>query len=483
MPLANTGERFLPGTGGISEIEHLHRYRLALHLATGLDVLDVASGEGYGSNLLAEVARSVTGVDISNAAIHSARKKYQKPNLRFEQGDCVQLPLESASVDLVVSFETIEHHDQHEAMLREIRRILRPGGVLLISSPNRPEYNRTLDAPNPYHVKELDYQEFVDLLKNEFAHLSIYGQHQINGSVIFPYPDSQAIKPASFPEPQASDLQSLVEPVYFLALASDAELPVLPATALPNALPEDNNQSITNLDVMLYLSETVAGKPTFYNQLRSLGEGYLLDGQRKKIDLSFPEDLAPLASLRLDIASAPVAIYLHKFALLDAKGKEQWSWNRDCAVFINLKGMIALPQAKGACLLCVDDDPQAELSIPAEILRVITAGSYLHLEFTPRPLLEVLPGVLKELHSAAVKHPGVLQPVGLPRGFAAELGVVAELTKKQIDCKNTAIAAQQAEIEALQAREQLLHKQIVRAEAQLDLLKELTLTGIAERLL
>jgi 2-polyprenyl-3-methyl-5-hydroxy-6-metoxy-1,4-benzoquinol methylase len=92
-------------------------------------------------------------VDISSKTIESAQQTYSRVNLRFIQGNCAELPCESASFDVVVSFETIEHHDQHDDMMREIRRVLRPDGVLIISSPNRPVYDLTSSEPNPFHVK------------------------------------------------------------------------------------------------------------------------------------------------------------------------------------------------------------------------------------------------------------------------------------------------------------------------------------------
>ena len=109
-----TGERFVPGLPGEIEHEHLHRYLVAVDAARGLDVLDAACGEGYGSSLLSTVARTVVGVDISGETVAHAQSTYVRENLEFRVGDCaVKLPLEGGSVDLVVSFETLEHlHDQ-----------------------------------------------------------------------------------------------------------------------------------------------------------------------------------------------------------------------------------------------------------------------------------------------------------------------------------------------------------------------------------
>ena len=122
------------------EIEHLHRYFLARDLCRGLDVLDVAAGEGYGTALLAQVAHSVVGVDISAEAVAHAAEAYRGPNFRFLEGDARCLPLADASVDAVVSFETIEHLWEHNQFLAEVRRVLRPGGWLIVSSPERDSF-------------------------------------------------------------------------------------------------------------------------------------------------------------------------------------------------------------------------------------------------------------------------------------------------------------------------------------------------------
>ena len=99
--LVFSGERYVPEVHGQIEIEHLHRYALAIEIAKDKDVLDIASGEGYGSHLLSSVARSVIGVDISRETIEHSRKKYEKNNLIFKVGSACKIPLEDSSVDVI----------------------------------------------------------------------------------------------------------------------------------------------------------------------------------------------------------------------------------------------------------------------------------------------------------------------------------------------------------------------------------------------
>ena len=117
--------------------------------------------------LLARAAKSVVGVDIDPESVKHAEQNYgDVANLRFRVGSCAALPLEPATVDAVVSFETIEHHDRHMEMMLETKRVLRRDGVLIISSPNRPVYSEQFDLVNPFHIKELDYKELAELLRS-----------------------------------------------------------------------------------------------------------------------------------------------------------------------------------------------------------------------------------------------------------------------------------------------------------------------------
>ncbi|MGD9265032.1 MAG: class I SAM-dependent methyltransferase, partial [Lysobacterales bacterium] len=137
-PLHFTGERFMPGLAGEIGYEHWHRYVVARRFCEAKTVLDVACGEGYGSHMLAAVANHVTGVDISEDAVAHATGQYGgRENLEFIQGDCEKLPLPDNSVDVAVSLETIEHLEAQEAFVGELRRVLKPGGLLVMSSPNK----------------------------------------------------------------------------------------------------------------------------------------------------------------------------------------------------------------------------------------------------------------------------------------------------------------------------------------------------------
>ena len=179
-----TGERLVTQVTNLhGTIEHLHRYAIALSYANNKVVLDIACGEGYGSGLLATKANKVFGVDISSAAVKHARKKYKLPNLEFRVGSTSKIPIDDFYVDLVISFETIEHHDAHDEMMKEISRVLKPGGMLIISSPEKSIYKER-DPNNPFHIKELELNELQKLLQKYFKHLKIYTQQYVTGSMI-----------------------------------------------------------------------------------------------------------------------------------------------------------------------------------------------------------------------------------------------------------------------------------------------------------
>ncbi|HET7780116.1 MAG TPA: class I SAM-dependent methyltransferase, partial [Rudaea sp.] len=118
-----TGERFTPECVREIWYEHWHRYVFARAFTQGRRVLDAACGEGYGSALLARFADHVVGVDSDAASIRHATQRYARANLAYVRASVTDLPLADASVDLVVSFETVEHLEAQAAMLAEFRRV------------------------------------------------------------------------------------------------------------------------------------------------------------------------------------------------------------------------------------------------------------------------------------------------------------------------------------------------------------------------
>ncbi|MDB5988730.1 MAG: hypothetical protein JWQ10_133 [Herbaspirillum sp.] len=223
--MAFTGERFVPEEQGNIVLEHLHRYLQACEIAEGKTVLDIASGEGYGSAMLADKALKVIGVDISEEAVEHAKRRYKKDNLSFLAGSCAAIPLPDASVDMIVSFETIEHHDEHEKMMQEFKRVLRPGGVVIISSPDKQHYSIDPNYSNPYHVKELFEQEFKQLVGNYFENVAYFGQRIVYGSCIFSESAATPLQSYSSESGAVNQSAGMSKPVYWVAVASDGALP------------------------------------------------------------------------------------------------------------------------------------------------------------------------------------------------------------------------------------------------------------------
>lgn len=224
-----TGERFVPFLRGDIELEHLHRYAFARDFTAQKDVLDIACGEGYGSYFLAGTAKTVIGMDLSETVIQHARSKYAAPALEFLQGDCTRIPLQDSSVDVVVSFETIEHHDQHEAMLAEIKRVLRPDGVVVISTPEKHLLNELAQDRNEYHVKELSLGEFTELLESHFKHGVFFSQRVRHGSLMAPMAAREEGGVFSFHTGSHNAIVSSSvdpQPLFLVAVVSDRALPL-----------------------------------------------------------------------------------------------------------------------------------------------------------------------------------------------------------------------------------------------------------------
>jgi SAM-dependent methyltransferase len=232
-----TGERFLPGVIGEIAYEHCHRYAFARRFVSGRRVLDAACGEGYGAALLAAAADAVIGVDIEGAVVADAAARYGRhANLSFQAASVTRLPLADASVDVVVSFETIEHVDavDQPRMLAEFARVLAPHGILILSSPNRPEYSDARGYANPFHRHELDRDELSQRLPPEFAARHWFGQRRYLGSAIWSETPGERYEALSG---SPADVRAALAPtpLYFIVIAArtPAALPMhAPALSL-----------------------------------------------------------------------------------------------------------------------------------------------------------------------------------------------------------------------------------------------------------
>ncbi len=217
-----TGERFVPSCQGEIAAEHYHRYFFAAGLVSGKHVLDIASGEGYGARILAQSAARVTGVDIFPEAVANATQRYAGENISFLEGGAAAIPLPDASVDVTVSFETLEHLHEQEAMIGEIRRVLRDDGLLVISTPNKSLYRRDNDR---FHVRELFREEFLSLLKRRFAHVSLLGQRVMYGSLLSGAGGGMSLLRQRGEDGAAENLPFAEHAMYFIALAGNGPLP------------------------------------------------------------------------------------------------------------------------------------------------------------------------------------------------------------------------------------------------------------------
>lgn len=243
-----TGERLETYIFNENTIEHLHRYAIAIEHTTNKIVLDIACGEGYGSNLLAEKANYVYGVDISEETVIEAKEKYIKPNLEFKSGSTSSIPLEDNSIDVVVSFETIEHHKEHEQMMLEIKRVLKPTGMLIISSPDKRTYTDVSGNNNPHHVKELYFKELDSLLNRYFLNTRHHFQKMIHGSILY-----QKDAEAKYKEYVGSYdylLQQIEENhIYIISLASDLDVPYLETSTFGSKEIDEIKAQENQLDV------------------------------------------------------------------------------------------------------------------------------------------------------------------------------------------------------------------------------------------
>jgi SAM-dependent methyltransferase len=234
-PLPLTGERTVPGLAEENYWFRRHEVvyeRLAARCA-GRDVLEAGCGEGYGADLIAGVARRVIGLDYDESTVAHVRARY--PRVEVLHGNLATLPLADESVDVVVNFQVIEHLWDQGQFVGECFRVLRPGGVLLISTPNRITFSPGRDTPiNPFHTRELNAAELTELLTSQsFGIEGVYGvfhgqrlvelDERHGGSIIDAQVD-RALADAPWPAELLADVASVTTDDFNLIEAGDRNI-------------------------------------------------------------------------------------------------------------------------------------------------------------------------------------------------------------------------------------------------------------------
>lgn len=219
-----TGERLIPEVMNEDTFLHLHRYAITFDYIKDKDVIDIACGEGYGSFLMSKYAKNIIGIDIDKNTIDNANSKYVNNNLLYLQGDVSKIPLQSSTIDVVVSFETIEHTTMHDDMMLEIKRVLKPDGLLIMSSPDKYNYSEKRGFRNKFHVKELYLEEFENLIKKYFKYDKMLFQRYFHGSMMFSMENIKKITEFRGDFDKIDEFDFFDSMIFNIALASDDEI-------------------------------------------------------------------------------------------------------------------------------------------------------------------------------------------------------------------------------------------------------------------
>lgn len=190
---------------------HLNRYAMARPYVAGKRVLDVASGEGYGSFLLRRWgAESVEGIDVDEQTVETATRLFGGDGVHYQCHTAEQLPFEDHTFDVVCSFETIEHLDHPELFLQEIRRVLKPGGNIILSCPNDPYYYKPGEPGNPFHKKQYTYFDFKQLVEKYLGQrVRYYLAYALNGFVNLPIEESTLPPEGGEESPLPTDMMEM----------------------------------------------------------------------------------------------------------------------------------------------------------------------------------------------------------------------------------------------------------------------------------
>lgn len=190
---------------------HLNRYAMARPYVAGKRVLDVASGEGYGSFLLRRWgAESVEGIDVDEQTVETATRLFGGDGVHYQCHTAEQLPFEDHTFDVICSFETIEHLDHPELFLQEIRRVLKPGGNIILSCPNDPYYYKPGEPGNPFHKKQYTYFDFKQLVEKYLGQrVRYYLAYALSGFINLPIEESTLPPEGGEESPLPTDMMEM----------------------------------------------------------------------------------------------------------------------------------------------------------------------------------------------------------------------------------------------------------------------------------
>jgi SAM-dependent methyltransferase len=309
-----TGERVVPGLVDENLFnEHLARYRFAARFADRARVLDAGCGTGYGARELTE-AESVFGIDISPEAIMHASGESGSLHAHFLRAACEALPFGDASFDLVLAFEVIEHLAEWRQLLTESKRVLRPGGVFLVSTPNKAWYteSRAKAGPNPWHVHEFEYAEFSAALAECFVHVHLWTQNHTESIAFVPACSAGGILDAPADNnPGAGH--------FFLAACSQSPIADTRAFAW---LPASGNTLRERLDHIALLNSELAKKDEWL--ARALTSLDALQKEHEALEKTHDESNAWAAKLNGELDTARAVI-----SRVEAEATVRLGWVRD----------------------------------------------------------------------------------------------------------------------------------------------------------
>lgn len=183
-PISFTGERVLPDIPEWAWCyqAHLFGYEdLLRRIDPGAHVLEIGCGEGYGPERLSTKAGYVVATDVARDAVEHAASKYRRANLAFLSSSATGLPFARETFDTVCSLQVIEHFTETDAHLREVKRVLKPGGWYYVTTPNIDKMGEA-ERDNPYHFRDFTAPDLTEALEAHFDHVTLEGMFYVEDS-------------------------------------------------------------------------------------------------------------------------------------------------------------------------------------------------------------------------------------------------------------------------------------------------------------